>query len=187
MDREAQKASKRATLNAIYALCHPSTGEIRYIGKAASPGSRLKSHLRDAKRRTAPVYRWINKLARAGLAPVMRVLAWTDDWRTEERLLIAQHRAHGARLLNVADGGDEPACSREVRAANGRKVAAMRDKAIWQYRRNLGQCAAWCKRNSSNQALIDKITAAVSLFDSLSTEAQRRIATESLRRTGELA
>ncbi len=43
-----------------------------------------------------------------------------NDWQSVERLAISDARASGVRLLNVADGGDEPYCSKEVRAANAR-------------------------------------------------------------------
>jgi hypothetical protein len=109
----------------IYALCCPDTGEVRYIGKAKDSEARLKSHLRDARRRKTPVYCWINKLMAAGKIPAMRVLEIADDWREAERRLIAQHR--GPRLLNLAEGGDEPHCPSEVRAANGRKNAQARE------------------------------------------------------------
>jgi len=57
------------TAPCIYALTDPSTGEVRYIGKANDPSARLKSHLMDSRRRNTPVYRWIGirraKLPRA--------------------------------------------------------------------------------------------------------------------------
>lgn len=111
---------------AIYALCCPDTGEIRYIGKANDPMARLKSHLRDARRRRTPVYDWMNSLFRAGKVPQLRVLMQSQDWKADERRLIAEHRATGSRLLNLADGGDEPHCPTEVRAANGRRNAQIR-------------------------------------------------------------
>jgi|SRR5215217_2940168 len=105
----------------IYALIGPHDGAVRYIGKANDSAKRLKSHLRDARRRKTPVYDWINMLAKSGMRPTFRVLEIADDWVEAERRLIAEARSRGERLLNVADGGDEPFCSPEVRAANGRK------------------------------------------------------------------
>lgn len=109
----------------IYALCHPTTREVRYIGKANDSAKRLKSHLRDMRTRDYPVYRWMRKLAASGLCPVVKVLETTENWREAEMRLIEQSRARGDRLLNVADGGDEPACSPETRSANGRALNAM--------------------------------------------------------------
>lgn len=128
----------------IYGLFDPATDELRYIGKANDSAKRLASHLRDSRRRDTPVYRWIRKLADAGAVPVLRVLESTDDWRTSEICLIAEARARGERLLNVADGGDEPACPTEVRAENGRKNAAAihgdpKRRRIWELKRALGE------------------------------------------------
>lgn len=181
-----QAGKKPATPNqvAIYALCDPRTGGMRYIGKANNPDARLKSHLRDARKRTTPVYRWINKLLREGVSPSMVVLAWTHDWRAEERALIAKHRAGGVRLLNVAEGGEEPACSHATRQANGRKVAACRDKLIWSYRRKLGQAIHWLEQNSTPER-IQRLKDAARVFEMLDTARQRYIATVSARRAGE--
>jgi hypothetical protein len=46
----------------IYGLLDPRDGKLRYIGKAVCAAKRLKSHLRDARKRDTPVYRWINEL-----------------------------------------------------------------------------------------------------------------------------
>lgn len=107
-------------MSEIYALCCPATGEVRYIGKANDSARRLKSHMRDSRRRNTPVYCWIRSLA--GAVPVMLVLARVDDWKAAERSFIAQYRAQGARLLNLADGGDEPHCSTLVRQANAHRL-----------------------------------------------------------------
>lgn len=109
----------------IYALCHPLTQEVRYIGKANNSAKRLRSHLRDMRTRDYPVYRWMRKLAASWLCPVVKVLETTEDWREAEVRLIEQSRARGVRLLNVAAGGDQPACSPETRSANGKRLVAM--------------------------------------------------------------
>jgi hypothetical protein len=106
----------------IYGLFDPETGALRYIGKANNSAKRLKQHLREYRRSKTPVYAWIGKLVRKGLSPEMRVLETADDWREAERRLIADARARGVRILNVADGGDEPGCSLETRQANGRRL-----------------------------------------------------------------
>lgn len=127
----------------IYALCDPS-GEIRYIGKANDAKKRFKSHLRDSKRRKTPVYCWIQSLSRKGTLPTIKVLLTvpSDQWKEAEIALIAEHSKVG-RLLNVAKGGDQPHCSREVRASNGRKVAKLRVRdakaaRLYQAKRELG-------------------------------------------------
>ncbi len=125
----------------IYGLADSETGEVRYIGKANDPEARLKSHMRDSRRRDTPVYRWIRKHGRPNLVILVDGCA---DWKADESRMIAEARARGDRLLNVADGGDEPLCSTEVRAANGRKVAALRvstpdKKRLYELKRSLGQ------------------------------------------------
>lgn len=108
----------------IYALAHPETLEVRYIGKANRPQARLKGHLREARRFT-PLYRWMRKLAAQGLAPKLLILEdCGDNWREAERRLIAEARHRGERLLNVAEGGDEPACPPHIRQRNGRALVA---------------------------------------------------------------
>lgn len=129
----------------IYALTDPRTGEDRYIGKANDAAKRLKSHIRDARRRDTPVYRWIRKLGDLGLAPGVRVLGKVrvQDWPRTEALFIEKAKRQGVRLLNVAAGGDEPFCPTEVRAANGRRVAEAihRDpfaKKVWKLKQSIG-------------------------------------------------
>lgn len=101
----------------IYGL-YDATGNLRYIGKANDPAKRLAGHMRDCRTRDTPVYRWIRKNGR----PRMEVLeAECVDWREAERRSIAEARARGDKLLNVADGGDEPHCPMAVRRENGRR------------------------------------------------------------------
>lgn len=116
----AEFSDRRAS---IYGLFDPNDGIIRYIGKANDPASRLKCHMRDSLKRDTPVYRWIRKIG----APEMVILS-SDcaDWAAEERRLIAEARARGDDLLNVADGGNAPFCPDHVRAENGRKSAKAR-------------------------------------------------------------
>lgn len=98
----------------IYGL-YDRAGNLRYIGKANDVGARLKSHMRDARRRHTPLYCWLRKHGK----PEVRVLeSGLAEWREAERRLIAQARARGDRLLNIADGGDEPHCPPEIRRKN---------------------------------------------------------------------
>lgn len=102
----------------VYGL-YDKVGNLRYIGKANNAENRLASHMRDSVRRDTPVYRWIRKNGK----PEMRILELDcADWKESERRLIAEARASGARLLNVAEGGDEPHCSIEVRRKNAAKM-----------------------------------------------------------------
>ncbi len=102
----------------IYGL-YDSSGALRYIGKADNSLKRLASHMRDSRRRETPLYRWIRKNG----VPEMRVLECTEgDWRECEKRLIREARERGEKLLNVAEGGDEPHCSPEVRTRNGHEL-----------------------------------------------------------------
>jgi hypothetical protein len=111
-------------VSSIYGL-FDATGALRYIGKANDPEHRLNCHVRDSLSgaRSYPVNNWIRKNGR----PELRVLeADCSDWRESERRLIAEARARGDSLLNVAEGGDEPYCSTSQRKAN----AAMCNQAM---------------------------------------------------------
>lgn len=136
----------------IYALRDPRDGRVRYIGKANSAADRLRSHLRDSRRRDTPVYRWIRKLLAAGHAPLVEVI-WrvpADGWQEHERNAIAFAVERGHKLLNVAPGGDEPFCPPEVRRANGLASAARMRRChadpkwrrVWELNRHIGQRVA---------------------------------------------
>lgn len=153
----------------IYALKCPTTGDIRYIGKANDSQKRLKTHVRDSRRRNTPVYCWIKKLTATGLMPVVEVLLVTDadNWKLEEIRLIAEYKAKNAQLLNVAIGGDEPYCSTEQRAKNGRAVfqsiySNPDAKRLWKAKKQLGDSLAYFKKNGLVEAhnnLLRKIKA----------------------------
>ena len=128
----------------FYALFCPESGDIRYIGKAMNPERRFKQHLSCANRKY-PVYAWIASLRARGLSPGMFVMRSGEGrWQDQETALIASYRAAGCKMLNVANGGDQPACSRETRAANGRKNArAVHDdpfkRRVWELNRKIGE------------------------------------------------
>lgn len=150
----------------IYGLADPITKEIRYIGKANNPAERYKGHLRDANRRTTPVYRWINSLTDK---PELIVLAscLTSDWQSVEKQVIAQYR-QDHQLLNLADGGNEPKFNLVVNRINGYKMnQALKQNPRLKRIRELKQFASnYIKRvNSENldQATKDRIFAKLRL------------------------
>lgn len=114
-------------------------GNLRYIGKANDPAKRLKGHMRETRRKS-PLYDWLAKHGQ----PVIRILeADCIDWKASERRLIAEARARGDMLLNLADGGDEPHCPVEVRAKNGAATAKAIHagpfkRKIWRLKRDIG-------------------------------------------------
>lgn len=167
----AKKVEGKAAPVAIYALSDPETGEIRYIGKANNPRARLKSHIRDSRRRNTPVYCWIRRLQADGKEPAMSVVEWVDDWMEAEKRQIASHREAGARLLNLAEGGNEPLCSTEQLRLNGINAAKKRDKTIWAAHRQFGQLRLFFNKtgNARYSELMGGITR---LFDSLTPQQQ---------------
>lgn len=129
----------------IYALLCPDTRQVRYIGKANNSVKRLKSHIRDSKTRDTPVYRWFRKLSAENKVPICIVLEVATDgnWQDVEKRLIKEYKNKGAKLLNVAEGGDEPFCSPNQRATNGRNNALSihsnpKRKQIWQLKKSMG-------------------------------------------------
>lgn len=152
----------------IYGLIDPRCGMIRYIGKANDPAKRFASHVRDSARRMTPVYAWFRKLASLGLEPEMLVLTECENWEAEERRLIAVARAGGHKLLNVAEGGDQPHCPHEVRSANGHKGARAREddivkRTIHRFMRNVGYALAEYRKGGDAQR-IQKLAAAMAVL-----------------------
>jgi len=143
----------------IYALSHPETGEVRYIGKAINTQNRLKSHLRETRRKT-PLYCWIKNLREEGFIPHATVIRITDseNWAAAEREEIEKHRKEGFRLLNLAEGGNEPLCSTETRAENGRKNAKAihsnpERKKLWSLLQGLGKCLNVLKKYGRTETI----------------------------------
>lgn len=131
----------------IYALLDPETFEVRYIGKTVNPKNRARQHLMAATGGThTPVYCWWRSLIAANRPhPVMAVIAssTSEEWEALEVEVIAQYRQEGARLLNVADGGNAPHITTEQRAATGRKIARLvhdnpERKRIWRLKKEIG-------------------------------------------------
>lgn len=93
----------------VYALCEPTTGAVRYVGKSSNPARRLESHC--AKSAASAMREWV---ARVG-EPTLRILTEHVDETAAfvaERDLIKEHWAAGAQLLNKSASG---ACHRRPR------------------------------------------------------------------------
>lgn len=92
----------------IYALSHPTTKEIRYVGKTENLKVRYNGHvcLSDFKR--TRVAKWIKGLLLVGLKPAMSTLEVVNDkgWQAREVHWIAKLREDGADLLNICPGGE---------------------------------------------------------------------------------
>jgi len=152
------KPTEKMTKIYIYALHCPVTDEIRYIGKAKNPEKRLAGHLQETRRKT-PLYDWIEKLRKNSLTPKMLIIseANNENWKEEEINQIKLHFESGCKLLNLAKGGDEPFCSKEQRAINGRKNAMAihsdeKKKRIWYLKKQMGESLKWMKKNNQKEA-----------------------------------
>ena len=133
--------SLRAACVEIYALHDPDSGDIRYIGKAKNSNSRFKQHL--SCKRSTPVYEWVRNLLERGLTPRLSILMSTWDWEKAEVDAIAQYKADGYSLLNVAIGGNQPCGKPEANAINGAANAKKLHsdplaRHIWWLKKRLG-------------------------------------------------
>lgn len=103
------------TSTCIYALVHPETYELRYIGKTRDPEARLMSHCRTKTR--THVSRWAQGLKRYGLTPKMVIIETglsEEQWPEREQHWIAHYRGLGADLTNITDGGHHVVRSRRL-------------------------------------------------------------------------
>ena len=112
---------------AIYALCHPVSLDVRYIGKTINAKLRLRQHIHNADKDSLchyPLYRWITKIKKEGLLPVIKVLAIVPDdlYALYERIYIKHYRSITRNLLNITDGGQGQA-GRQFSEETRRKIA----------------------------------------------------------------
>ena len=96
----------------IYALVHPVTFVICYVGKTViSLHARLANHVYKARsgRSKGPLSEWLLSLLHQNLRPVAVELEWfpfSVRWQDRERLWIARLRDNGCPLLNIHPGGN---------------------------------------------------------------------------------
>lgn len=107
----------------IYCLSCPKTNIPMYIGKSKNSKKRFAQHIYCAKRKRTPLYLWIKGLLKEGTKPKLSVLYKTKNWVKDEKKEIKSYREKYPNLLNIAEGGNEPFCPKEVRQENGRKNA----------------------------------------------------------------
>lgn len=104
----AKKTARPKSDVAIYWLICPTTGIVRYVGKAKNPERRLAGHIGTARNGGRyPSSHWIRRLISKGLMPKMEIIAWVseDRWEEAEKLCIQHCREVYDGLLNLADGG----------------------------------------------------------------------------------
>lgn len=90
----------------IYALFDPREPDVvRYIGKTMHPESRWNAHVRNSKYLKCHRSSWIVSLLRAGVKPVMRIVAICpeDVWQDFERAIVSKYKSD--RLTNGNEGG----------------------------------------------------------------------------------
>lgn len=91
----------------IYALKHPDTLEVRYVGKTVrSLSRRLGNHIDNAKRskHNKHLSNWILKILALGKRPVIELIEEIDYsiWQEREKYWIRQY----PNLVNLTIGGD---------------------------------------------------------------------------------
>jgi group I intron endonuclease len=90
----------------------PRYQQIRYIGGTVQGlEKRLKQHIYLALKQpysNIPSYRWIRKLNKSNIKPVIELLCVCDgeNFKPEETAWIWFCRQNGCNLLNILDGGD---------------------------------------------------------------------------------
>ena len=90
------------------------------------------------------------------LKPEIEVLFETDieNWANDEIRTISEYKLKGYRLLNLAIGGNEPFCSKEVRQESGRKVAKLihsdeKRKRLWYLKKELSAYISKLKKEGN--------------------------------------
>lgn len=116
----------------IYSLAEPTTGAVRYIGKADDPVARLRHHMVDKS--STHRARWIRQLRAGGGKPLLAVLeeCQMSGWEDAERRWIQHFRDAGVPLMNRTDGGEGGPGGNILSAdARARISAAMQGRTPW--------------------------------------------------------
>ena len=92
----------------IYAIIHPITGEVKYVGKTVKPlGIRLSAHLYESQVAVTKTHKhnWILKCMAEGLRPAIILLEECDEnnWQEIEIKWINFYKTK--QLTNTAEGG----------------------------------------------------------------------------------
>ncbi|MCX6218321.1 GIY-YIG nuclease family protein [Spirosoma sp.] len=119
----------------IYALSCPTSGDIRYIGKADCLFLRLKSHLNEANKRGNYRRHWIKSLVDDGLIPEIEIIdeCPIEEWGFWEQHYIDLFRSWGLNLVNTAAGGKGGRVSFE---ANEKRKASLRGQRFTEERKD---------------------------------------------------
>lgn len=96
-------------LSYIYALRDPFTLDRRYIGKAKNPCDRYRKHMMPYYLRPDTYKnRWLRKLIRAGVSPVLEILCEVEEWEDANKIErdFIRWLSGASRLTNGTIGGD---------------------------------------------------------------------------------
>lgn len=90
----------------IYTLSDSSG--IKYVGKSNDPLDRLKSHLKDCKKKRTRKERWIHGMLERNELPVLEIIDHVPNnmWSFYESYWISQLKAWGFDLVNGTEGGE---------------------------------------------------------------------------------
>lgn len=92
----------------IYALCDPSTMDIRYVGKSNNPKSRFNCHIKESlDGKHSHKCCWIRTILQKGEKPHLWILDEVDikDWEFWECFYIDLFKSYGFNLTNIDKGG----------------------------------------------------------------------------------
>ena len=158
-------------MTCIYALSHPITGEIRYIGKTVLIlTKRMNAHRYHAKAGKSPVYCWIRKLVKQDLEPVTEIIEECDESRLDKlEILYIKYGREMYNLLNLTDGGDGGKTKGNTGMKHSeetkRKLSALRKgtKHSEDTKRKIGQSQkgiskpSWSKESKQNMSEYRKL------------------------------
>lgn len=93
----------------IYGLVDPRAAEVvRYVGYSKDTKVRFKGHIGESREKeTSHKHKWIRKLLREGVEPVVIILeeVMPENWQLREKFWIAELRISN-KLTNSTEGGE---------------------------------------------------------------------------------
>ena len=99
----------------IYALSHPDTGRVMYVGKSVDVDFRYRQHCDlFSSGLNLKKQEWIEELRREGKKPKLVVLEKVESalkLNEAERRWIHNYKARGEAEINISSGGSNPAIS----------------------------------------------------------------------------
>lgn len=77
----------------VYALCHPVTGDVRYIGQSCNLVSRLAEHLRPSPGSPGcPVNNWVSSLKSSPEVKILQECRSREEARSREEWFISEYK-----------------------------------------------------------------------------------------------